>query len=185
MEKMGVICIQLPAAFSGERLGDLDSFLDCLPQGLNYGVEVRHPDFFAKLDQEKRLNQILLQHQVNRINFDTRALFAHPAEDPANLHAKQQKPQVPVHVLASGSTPLIRFITPMDWQWGCTYLDPWLNKAALWLEQGLSPYFFFHTPDNGEAPQLAAYFADQLQQQCPDKVLFSPFSNRQHQDSLL
>lgn len=183
--KLGVLSIQLPAGFSTEALPVLAHFLSSLPSDFHYGVEVRHLDFFNKGDEEQAFNQLLQAHGINRITFDTRALFAHPADDAISLKAKEHKPQLPVHALATADQPLIRFITPLDWQWGCAYLQPWLDKAVLWLEQGKSPYFFFHTPDNAEAPALAKWFVEQLQQRCPDKVLFTAWQTSRTQQTNL
>lgn len=183
--KLGQLCIQLPASFGGEELPLLEKYLETLPKEFNYGVEVRHLDFFGKGDIEKSFNQLLQQFKVNRITFDTRALFAHPAADPVSLKAKEHKPQVPVHALATGDQPMVRFITPLDWQWGCEYLTPWLNKASSWLGEGKSPYFFFHTPDNAEAPELANWFVQQLSTQTTKKIIFSEWQdNRSEQTDL-
>ena len=79
---------------------------------------------------------------------------------------------------------MVRFITPLDWQWGKVYLEPWIQKAVLWMQQGKTPYFFFHTPDNAEAPALAAYFVERLHQEVPNSCLFAPWPEQSQQDSL-
>lgn len=38
--------LQLPKAFAPQHLAKLAAFIELLPKELNYGVEVRHPDFF-------------------------------------------------------------------------------------------------------------------------------------------
>lgn len=183
-EKMGLLCIQLPSTFGPNALSDLATYLDSLPTDWRYAVEIRHLEFFQKGEAEQTLNQILTERNCNRISFDTRALFAHPADDPISLKAKEHKPQLPVHAISTGSSPMIRFITPLDWQWGTTYLEPWIKKAVEWMRQGKTPYFFFHTPDNAEAPALAAYFVERLQQEVPNCCLFTPWSKQTQQDSL-
>ena len=183
--KLGLLCIQLPKQFSAADIPTLAQFFSLLAADFNYGVEVRHEDFFNKQASEQTFNQLLLQHNINRIHFDTRALFAHPATDPVSLKAKAHKPQVPVHALSTAEQPMIRFITPLDWQWGTTYLTPWINKAVQWLDEGKTPYFFFHTPDNAQAPQLARYFVDELEKRRPQRCLFDPWSEiTASQDSL-
>ena len=174
-EKIGLLCIQLPASFSASQLDDLALYLNSLPKDFSYAVEVRHTDFYGKGHDEREFNQLLNQHRVNRISFDTRALFAHPAQDSISLQAKEHKPRLPVHAIATGQNPMIRFITPLDWQWGVDYLLPWVSKACQWLEMGYSPYFFFHTPDNADAPLLASHFAQLIEEKAPGKVLFYPF----------
>ncbi|MGH1463480.1 MAG: DUF72 domain-containing protein [Neptuniibacter sp.] len=183
--KLGQLCIQLPASFSSHELSILQQFLNILPDDFSYGVEVRHLDFFNKEDEEKAFNQLLQVHNINRITFDTRALFAHPADDAVSLKAKEHKPNVPVHAIATGSQPMIRFITPMDWQWGTTYLNPWLEKAVAWLNEGKSPYFFFHTPDNAEAPELARWFVGQLNEKTPGKTMFEEWQDVKSEQTAL
>ena len=48
--------LQLPATFGPRDLPALWPFLDGLPRDFTYGVEVRHPEFFAKGEVEKALN---------------------------------------------------------------------------------------------------------------------------------
>lgn len=184
-EKLGLLCIQLPAAFGPESLTDLANYLQILPTDWQYAVEIRHPEFFQKGIAEQQLNQLLISQGCNRISFDTRSLFAHPADDAVSIKAKEHKPELPVHAISTGQSPMIRFITPLDWQWGAPYLDPWIRKAITWMQEGKTPYFFFHTPDNAEAPQLAAYFVEKLEEQLPGCCLFTPWSNKRSQQDTL
>lgn len=46
--RIGQLWLQLPAAFGPSQLPVLWRFLDALPQGFGYGVEVRHPLFLLK-----------------------------------------------------------------------------------------------------------------------------------------
>lgn len=183
-DKLGLLCIQLPAAFSPDSLPVLKKFLKGLPEQFNYAVEIRHLDFFNKGDEEQQFNRLLAAHGINRISFDTRALFAHTADDPVTLKAKEHKPEVPVHALATGDYPMVRLITPMDWRWAVPYLTPWLDKAVSWIAAGKTPYFFFHTPDNAEAPDLAAYFVDALEARLPGVCQFDPWPAPQTNQSL-
>ena len=53
----------------GQFAGDLDS----LPREFRYGVEVRHPEFFAKGEAEQQLNRGLHQRNVEGVQpFNTR-----------------------------------------------------------------------------------------------------------------
>lgn len=115
-EKLGVMMLQLPASFGPEKLSILDTFLAALPQELNIAVEVRHLAFFAKGDEEKALNQLLIRHGANRIIMDTRALFTGSLDaGGTNRRAmleevREKKPRVPVNVIATGHTPIVRFV---------------------------------------------------------------------------
>ena len=174
-DRLGLLCLQLPASFGPEGLDDLDRFLADLPNNFSYSVEVRHGEFFAKGEAERRLHEVLRTHQANRVMFDTRALFDHPAKDAATLDALQKKPEVPLHRVATGMNPQVRFISPMNLQLAEPYLDQWVEGVAKWLEQGKQPYLFFHTPDNVQAPQLAARFVDKLSQIYPNFRGYTPW----------
>ncbi len=81
-QKIGLWKIQLPAHFGPQALPALEKFLRKLPTHLTFGVEVRHPAFFAKGEEEKALNRRLVDQQANRIIMDSRPGICRP---PANL----------------------------------------------------------------------------------------------------
>lgn len=114
IDKTGIWKIQLAAHFGPESLPALAQFLDQIPQGLTYGVEVRHPAFFAKGDAERALNRLLIDKKVNRIIMDSRPLFALPPCNVAIIDAHKKKPRVPVHAIATANNPVVRFIGQPD-----------------------------------------------------------------------
>ncbi|SEF99965.1 Uncharacterized conserved protein YecE, DUF72 family [Oceanospirillum linum] len=115
-EKLGMIFLQLPESFGPERLPLLESFICSLPNSINFSLEVRHQGFFNKDEAERQLNALLMEHSINRVQFDTRALFKNPADDEDTLEALKAKPNLPLHVIATGQNPMVRFITAKDWQ---------------------------------------------------------------------
>ncbi|MDU4091866.1 MAG: C4-dicarboxylate transporter DctA [Pantoea sp.] len=86
--RIGQYWLQLPAAFGPDSLAALWAFLDSLPAAFRYGVEVRHPAFFAKGEAERALNRGLHQRGVNRVILDSRPVHASSAVTPATLDAK-------------------------------------------------------------------------------------------------
>ncbi|MEH0834186.1 DUF72 domain-containing protein [Pectobacterium cacticida] len=151
--RIGQLWLQLPAAFSPVHLPVLWHFLAALPSGFNYGVEVRHPLFFAKGEEEQALNRGLRQHGVNRVILDSRPVH-HAAPNSAALReAQRKKPRVPVHAVLTATQPLIRFIGSETQEENLRWFDSWRNKLPQW--SGATPYFFIHTPDIGDAPPLA------------------------------
>ena len=74
-DKLGCLMLQLPASFSPSQLGSLAHFIKLLPKDFRYAIEVRHLGFFDKSDNEKALNQLLIENNINRVIMDTRALF--------------------------------------------------------------------------------------------------------------
>lgn len=167
-QRLGPIWLQLPHRFAPSNLSELMRFLDGLPNDYVYAVEVRHLDFFRKDAIEQQLNRQLHQRGIERIIFDTRALFASTDQSVVTLEAQQRKPRLPVHALALSSQPTVRFVGGMDNTANLRALQPWLGKCAEWLSDGLRPLIFMHTPDNCLAPQLARNFYRQLRQHVPE-----------------
>lgn len=153
--RMGPVQIQLPATFGPDDLGILDAFLTRLPQDLTWAVEVRHPDFFAGGASERPLDDLLAQVGANRVILDSRALFAAPAVTDAERDAHAAKPRVPVRPVATANEPLVRLIGQTDCDASLALWEPWFAKLAEWVDNGLRPHVFAHTPDNRDAPELA------------------------------
>ncbi|MGY4531123.1 uncharacterized protein YecE (DUF72 family) [Pseudomonas sp. TE3786] len=159
-ERVAPFWLQLPASFGPQRLPELAGFLAELKVPL--AVEVRHPAFFAKGEDERALNRLLLGHAVERLCLDSRALFSCVATDPAVLHAQAKKPRLPTRPAAFTQFPQLRFIGHPELAANDPFMQPWLAKVAGWIEEGRTPYVFLHTPDNILAAQLARRFHQQL-----------------------
>ncbi|WP_136680153.1 DUF72 domain-containing protein [Neptunomonas sp. XY-337] len=178
-EKVGILWLQMSHQFAPSDLPSLAKLLSQLPQEFSYGIEVRHLNFFNKSEEERAFNRLLLDRGINRVAFDTRTLFAHPMPDAVTQEALRAKPRVPLHVIATGQHPMVRFITPLDYQLASSALDQWVNKAKAWIEEGRTPYFFFHTPNNERAPQLAIKFAQRLAELDPTCASLKPWTTPQ------
>ena len=174
-QRLGPVWLQLPARVGPQQLDQLIRFLDALPTQYRYAVEVRHPDFFRKDDNERQLNRTLHERGIERLMFDSRGLFASTATDAATLDAQRRKPRLPVHAVALAQTPTVRFIGGMDNQQSLRWLEPWLGKCVQWLSEGRSPILFMHTPDNCLAPELARLFHARLQERLPDLPAMAPW----------
>ena len=157
-ECLGAFMIQLPDSFEPRQLGDLEQFIKALPSDYQFSVEVRHRDFFNRGEDEQRLNHLLQANDVDRVCFDSRALFSQPAVTEQEQDAQRKKPRLPVHAIATGSQPLVRFIGGSDLHQNQQYLLAWVKKFSEWQQQGLKPTLFIHTPDNKAAPEQAAMF---------------------------
>ena len=162
-EKLGVLWLQLPATFSPARLSELELFLQLLPAGFSYAVEVRHRDFFEQEPARLALNQLLEAVGASRVIFDTRTLFAYPAEDRITQDALAKKPKVPMQPVATNCYPFVRLITPLNYELADSVLDEWVERLAQWCKEGREPYLFIHTPDNQCSPQVIARFAHKLE----------------------
>jgi len=166
-ERIGQLWLQLPAAFAPEHLARLWAFFDALPNSFTYGVEVRHPAFFAKGEEERRLNQGLQQRGINRVILDSRALHQAIPHNDALQHAQQKKPKLPVHAILTATHPLVRFIGGDVLKDNLHCFIPWQKKLSSWCQQQ-QPYLFIHTPDNSDSPQQAKIIWQQLHRGIPD-----------------
>ncbi|MBV1787332.1 DUF72 domain-containing protein [Marinobacterium sp. D7] len=160
--KLGMLWLQLPAAFSPQHLPALAHFLALLPAGFSYAVEVRHPEFFGSGPADRQLTELLAANGVNRVSFDTRSLFSHPSSDPVTQEAFKAKPRLPLRPVATAGAPMLRFISPLDRSLAEQELGFWVQCVTKWIGQGRKPWLFFHTPDNAEAPLLAKRFVELL-----------------------
>ena len=184
-QRIGIIWLQLSQSFSPHHLVSLDQFLEKLPPQYDYAVEVRNLRLFDKAQNEKLLNQILIRHKVNRVIFDTRSLFSNPAEDDETLDAIRKKPRVPTHVIATADKPIVRFISPLNLELSHASLRPWIQKLLQWIDEGKTPYLFFHTPGNENAPQLAQWFSQQVHLARPQIKPLLLWDREPRQQSLL
>lgn len=169
--KLGQMMLQLPASFGPSQLPVLAAFIRQLPTDFSYAVEVRHLAFFAKGDEEKALNRLLMEHGINRVIMDTRALFTGEADLPITAEVRTKKPRVPVNVIATSNQPIMRFVGNNNSEDNARCLQPWVTKCHQWREQGKTSYLFFHRPDNQDAPWLAQQFIDLYNQQFPASAL--------------
>lgn len=103
--RIGQYWLQLPTTFGPRDLPALWQFLDTLPKNFTYGVEVRHPEFFAKGDAEQQLNRGLHQRNANRVILDSRPVHSAVARNPAMIDAQKKKPKVPVHAVMTAEQP--------------------------------------------------------------------------------
>ncbi|MEM7286267.1 MAG: DUF72 domain-containing protein [Actinomycetota bacterium] len=158
--RLGPAWIQLPPSFDDDDLPALDAFLSTLSTDWSWGVEVRNRAFEADGVAERRLNDLLHRHGVERVLIDTRAVFAGPRVTPAEIEAFERKPRLKVRPVALGPTPVVRFIGQTDHAANPPFWEPWVAKVAQWVDEGRRPIVFIHTPDNARAPEHAREFHD-------------------------
>jgi uncharacterized protein YecE (DUF72 family) len=180
--KLALLHLQLPAFFSPAHLNWLKQMLNTLCSSFAVAVEVRHPLFFDKKEYEINLNRLLRDFNAERVIFDSRALFSVPATTAALQDAQRKKPYLPVHAIALSQSPMLRFVGTDDMELNRHYYQPWLGKIRQWLDQGKTPFCFFHSPDNTTAPLLARHFVSDLGVEHP---LLAPWPQEQTQLSLL
>ena len=166
-ETLGPTFLQLHESFGASRLAELETFCENWPQDLPLAVEVRDHGLFKAGDDRKRLEEILEKHQVDRVIFDSRALFQAAAKDAVEGVAQRKKPNPPVYWTTTGDRPFVRFISGSSMANSDAFLRELVTKVKEWLEHGLHPYIFLHMPDNAHAPELCEKFYTMLKLERP------------------
>lgn len=148
-DKLGTLFLQLPPGFT--HLGKLAAFLDRLPRGPRYAVELRHPDLFV---EGHEVYALLRERGVDLVTMDTRGLQRGHTLEFAEVRAR--KPNLPVIARSTSSRPLIRCVP--ENQLDADIVEPWAAQIARWIGEGMTPYFFMHSPDDVLAPEHAYKF---------------------------
>lgn len=167
-DRLGPISVQLPPSFGPDEFEVLESFLRALPSDFAWGVEPRHPGFAAEGVGEPALDGLLRDLGFDRIIIDTRAVFAGPRETPAEIEAFERKPRLKIRPVATATQPVVRFIGQTDLAANPEFWAPWIDHVVRWLDDGLEPIVFLHTPDNLDAPLLARRFHAEVRARVPD-----------------
>jgi len=167
-DRLGPTFLQLHASFGPSRLGELFAFVDAWPDHLPLAVEVRHEAFFRPGRARSDLYSGLRHAKVDRVTFDSRALFSTPPADPIEEESQGRKPHLPVEWTVTGMRPFVRFVGRNDIQ----QVDPWQAEVAeivaAWIREGRRPYVFMHTPDDTFAPKLCQRFHALVRERLPD-----------------
>jgi uncharacterized protein YecE (DUF72 family) len=165
--RLGPFFLQLHQSFRAQRLGDLGRYLRALPRECACAVEVRAAEFFDGGAPERALDALLGEHGVERVNFDTRALFASRATDEFTRDAQRKKPRVPHRATAIGRRPFVRFVGDPELDRNDAPLRAWVAVVARWIGEGRDVFFFVHHPDDAHAPELARRFQALVHEVCP------------------
>ncbi len=161
---LGPVFIQVSDSFSTKRRDELFTYIKSLPTDLQFFLEVRHPDWFAKDDIRNELFSFLKENQTGVVITDTSG-----RRDCAHLHLTVPK-------------AFIRYVGnslhPTDY----TRVDEWIAKMKYWIEQGIEEiYFFMHMHDEAFSPELTVYMVDKLNKTCGLNLQKPIFVNQQQQ----
>lgn len=161
---LGPTFLQLGPNFAPNRFDDLAEFLKRLPGDFPWAVELRHHDWFDAGDNENRVNDLLRSKSIDKVLFDSRPLFQSPPDDAIEAKSQQRKPRTPVRQTVTGKRPMLRVVGRNRGSLAERYFDQWSKIVARWIESGLEPYVFIHSPDDALAPSLARRFVNRLNQ---------------------
>jgi uncharacterized protein YecE (DUF72 family) len=148
-DHLGPIFVQVSDTFSPKRKDELFDFLKTLPKDLQFFLEVRHPDWFAKKDIQQEMFETLTSLNMGAVITDTAG-----RRDCAHMHLTIPK-------------AFIRYVGnslhPTDY----TRIDVWVKRMKYWLEHGMKElYFFMHMHDEATSPELTVYLVDKMNKEC-------------------
>jgi uncharacterized protein YecE (DUF72 family) len=148
-EHLGPIFVQVSDSFSPKRKEELFDFLKGLPTDLQFFLEVRHPDWFAREKEREDMFRFLRENNMGAVITDTAG-----RRDCAHMHLTIPK-------------AFIRYVGnslhPSDF----TRSDAWVKRIKYWLDNGLKElYFFMHMHDEATSPELTVYLVDKLNKAC-------------------
>lgn len=173
--RLGVLMVQLPERFGAADESVLWRFLDDLSVMTervlgtawngSIALECRNVSFFMKDDVERRLLRGLADRAMDRVIFDSRGLQMDDSVTDAVLDAKRKKPNMPVHAVATGRHPVVRFIGHSTWQENDQGLQQWHQRLLQWQQEGRQPFVFWHTVGNQDVPGFHRWIMETLWQE--------------------
>jgi len=144
-EHLGPIFIQVSETFSPKRKEELFEFLGKLPTDLQFFLEVRHRDWFAKPDICQDLFTTLAAMNIGAVITDTAG-----RRDCAHMHLTLPK-------------AFIRYVGNSLHKTDYTRIDEWVGRMKYWLSKGVTElYFFMHMHDEATSPELTVYLVDKM-----------------------
>jgi uncharacterized protein YecE (DUF72 family) len=161
-EFLGPIFVQVSDTFSQKRKTELFDYLKTLPTGLQFFLEVRHPDWFAKDIIREELFTTLKEMNIGAVITDTAG-----KRDCAHMHLTIPK----VFIRYVGNS-----LHPSDY----TRTDAWIQRMKYWLDNGLEElYFFMHMHEEATSPELSVYLVDKMNKELGLNLIKPSFVQQQ------
>ena len=146
---LGPIFVQVSDSFSPKRKEELFDFLRSLPTDLQFFLEVRHPDWFAKEDVKEEMFETLKKIKMGAVITDTAG-----RRDCAHMYITIPK-------------TFIRYVGNSLHKTDYTRINDWVKRIKYWLDNGMKEiYFFMHMHDEATSPELTVYLVDKLNKTC-------------------
>jgi uncharacterized protein YecE (DUF72 family) len=155
-DRLGTLFLQLPPRFGPAQLPLLRIFLDMLPAGHRYAVELRDEIFFRAGPEEDAAMALLRDRNIDLVLMDTRGI--HSSKSLTFADVRGRKPAMPIVMRATAARPLVRFVPHETFDESRHFLEPWATQLATWIADGKRPFFFMHAPDDTFAPENAYAF---------------------------
>lgn len=161
-EFLGPVFIQVSETFSSKRKEELFDFLSKLPTDLQFFMEVRHRDWFAKPDITEEFFSKLAELKIGAVITDTAG-----RRDCAHMHLTLPK-------------TFIRYVGNSLHSSDYTRIDAWVKRMKYWLDTGMEElYFFMHMHDEATSPELTVYLVDKMNKELGLNLIKPTFINKQ------
>ena len=148
-DNLGPVFLQVSEKYSPNQRDKLYKYLETLPTDIQFFLEVRHPDWFAKADIRKELFDTLRALKLGAVITDTAG-----RRDCAHMELTIPK-------------AFIRYVGNSLHETDYSRTDEWVNRMKYWLDNGLQElYFFMHMHDEAFSPELTVYLVDKLNAEC-------------------
>lgn len=146
---LGPIFVQVSDSFSPKRKDELFAYLRSLPADLQFFLEVRHPDWFAKEKDREEMFAFLQENNMGAVITDTAG-----RRDCAHMRLTIPK-------------AFIRYVGNSLHSSDYTRTDVWIERMKYWMDKGLEElYFFMHMHDEATSPELTVYLVDKMNAAC-------------------
>lgn len=146
---LGPIFVQVSDSFSPKRKEELFTYLKSLPTDLQFFLEVRHPDWFAREKDKEDMFNFLKENNMGAVITDTAG-----RRDCAHMHITIPK-------------TFIRYVGNSLHSSDYTRIDAWVERMKYWLDKGMEElYFFMHMHDEATSPELTVYLVDKMNAVC-------------------
>lgn len=148
-ENLGPVFLQVSEYYNPKERDKLFAYLQTLPKDLQFFLEVRHEDWFAKETIRKELFDALRSLNIGAVITDTAG-----RRDCAHMELTVPK-------------TFIRYVGNSLHETDYTRIDAWIKRMKFWLDNGLQElYFFMHMHDEAFSPELTVYLVDELNAVC-------------------
>ena len=144
-DKIGHTFLQFDDRFGPKNLELLHDYLRYLPKDFKVTVEWRHKDWFADTAEGQEGFEMLREMNVPSVITDTAGR------------------RDVLHMRLTAPVAFIRFVGNDMHSTDFTRIDDWVDRMTEWIHSGIETiYFFMHTHEEKNSPELCKYVIDQL-----------------------
>lgn len=155
---LGPIFVQVSDSFSPKRKDELFTYLKSLPTDLQFFLEVRHPDWFAKEKERNDMFNFLKENNMGAVITDTAG-----RRDCAHMHLTLPK-------------TFIRYVGNSLHPTDKTRIDAWVERMKYWFNEGMEEVILILHMNRGcYEPEMTHYFAEKLESLTNIKILKPQF----------